>query len=130
MRSFLDMAGYYRKFVEGFSNIARPFIYSKACHESFEELKKRLTTAPMLTISIVEGEYVIYNDALYSGLGSILMQDGRVVAYASRQLKVHDVNYLVHDLELPAVVFLLKLWMHFVNREILGSRVITRVSST
>ena len=83
VRSFLDMAGYYRKFVEGFSKIAgpllkltrkdTPFVWSKACHESFEELKKRLTTALVVTLLVVGGEYVIYNDASYSGLCYIRM---------------------------------------------------------
>ncbi|XP_042388084.1 uncharacterized protein LOC121980194 [Zingiber officinale] len=100
IRSFLGLAGYYRRFVEGFSSIAAPltrltrkgvkFTWSEACEASFQELKQRLAR-----------------------LGAVLMQYDRVVAYASRQLKDHEKNYPVHDLELAAIIFALKIWRHY-----------------
>jgi len=93
--------------------------WSKECDESFQELKRRLTTAPVLILpSGIEG-FVVYSDASRKGLGCVLMQHGKVVAYASRQLKTHEVNYPVHDLELAAVVFALRVWRHYLY----GSRV-------
>ncbi|KAI5335475.1 hypothetical protein L3X38_025608 [Prunus dulcis] len=123
VRSFLGLAGYYRRFVEGFSTIAAPltrltrkgvkFEWSEECEKSFNELKIRLTTAPVLTLPDDSGNFVIYSDASQQGLGCVLMQHGRVIAYASRQLKRHEMNYPVHDLELAAVVFALKIWRHY-----------------
>ena len=117
--SFLGLAGYYRKFVEGFLKIATPltnllkkdqkFEWSDTCQHSFEELRQRLMIAPMLALSSGKDGYVVYNDASRQGLGCVLMQDGRVIAYASRQLKKHEQNYSTHDLELSAVVFALKI---------------------
>ena len=119
IRSFLGLAGYYRKFVEGFSKIASPlteltrkdvkFIWSEACEKSFQELKKRLVTAPVLTIPNGEGKFTIYSDASGTGIGCVLMQEGKVVAYASPQLKPYEQSYPTHDLELAAVVFALKI---------------------
>ncbi|KAL5559332.1 hypothetical protein UlMin_035543 [Ulmus minor] len=102
VRSFLGLAGYYRRFVEGFSRIAMPltnltrknvkFEWNDACNDSFLELKKRLITAPVLTIPTGEEGFVIYSDA---------------------QLKDYERNYPTHDLELAAVVFALKIWRHY-----------------
>ncbi|KAK9109466.1 hypothetical protein Sjap_017526 [Stephania japonica] len=127
VRSFLGLAGYYRRFVEGFSRIALPltrltqkdveFIWVDECKNAFEELKYRLTTTPVLTLPESGRELTVYTDASHSGLGCVLMQDGRVVAYASRQLKIHEKNYPVHDLELAAVVFALKIWRHYLYGE-------------
>ena len=90
-----------------------PFVWDDTCEQSFQELKTRLTLAPVLAVpSSVEG-FVVYTDASRQGLGAILMQHRSVVAYASRQLKKHEVNYPTHDLELVAVVFALKLWRHY-----------------
>ena len=69
-----------------------------------------LVEAPVLTQPTLGKEYTLYSDASDIGLGCVLMQDGKVVAYASRQLKPHEKNYPTHDLELPAVVFSLKIW--------------------
>ncbi|KAL0546561.1 hypothetical protein IC582_016472 [Cucumis melo] len=109
VRSFLGLAGYYRRFVENFSRIATPltqltrkgapFVWSKACEDSFQTLKQKLVTAPVLTVP--------------DGSGSF----GKVVAYASRQLKSHEQNYPTHDLELAAVVFALKIWRHYLYGE-------------
>jgi hypothetical protein len=97
IRSFLGLAGYYRRFIEGFSKISKPMMELLAKgktfewmprHEaSFQELKKRLTTAPVLTMLDVERPFSIYCHASGQGLGCVLMQDGHVVAYASRQLQ-------------------------------------------
>ncbi|XP_073133739.1 uncharacterized protein [Henckelia pumila] len=123
IRSFLGLAGYYRRFIQDFSKIALPltsltrksvkFEWSNQCEKSFLVLKKKLMTAPVLAIPEGTGRFVIYTDASKSGLGVVLMQDGKVIAYASRQLKIHEKNYPTHDLELAAVVFALKLWRHY-----------------
>ncbi|KAG8493033.1 hypothetical protein CXB51_010398 [Gossypium anomalum] len=98
VRSFLGLAGYYQWF-------------------SFEELKKLLTEAPVLVQPESGKEFVVYSDASLNGLGCVLMQEGKVVAYASRQLKPHERNYPTHDLELAAVVFALKIWRHYLYDE-------------
>jgi hypothetical protein len=94
VRSFLGMAGYYRRFIENFSKIAKPmtellknntkFEWSEACEKSFQELKKRLTTAPVLTLPDIKKDIAVYCDASKQGFGCVLMQEGKVVAYASR----------------------------------------------
>jgi len=76
-------------------------------------LKQRLITAPILTILEGNEGYLVYSDALSQGLGYVLMHNGKVVAYASRQLKPHELNYAMHDLELAAVIFTLKIWRHY-----------------
>ncbi|XP_073133691.1 uncharacterized protein [Henckelia pumila] len=93
----------------------RPSIspWGAPCEKSFLVLKKKLMTAPVLAIPEGTGRFIIYTDASKSGLGAVLMQDGKVIAYASRQLKIHEKNYPTHDLELAAVVFALKLWRHY-----------------
>jgi hypothetical protein len=123
IRSFLGLAGYYRWFIEGFSKLAKPmtslleknakFAWSDKCQASFEELKKRLTTAPVLVLLDLSKKFSIYCDAFHQGLGCVLMQEGRVVAYASRQLRKHELNYPTDDLELAAVVHALKIWRHY-----------------
>ncbi|KAA0036813.1 DNA/RNA polymerases superfamily protein [Cucumis melo var. makuwa] len=94
-------------------------LYAKfnACKRSFQELKKRLVTAPVLTLPTSGVEFEIYCDASHQGLGCVLMQKGKVVAYASRQLKKHERNYPTHDLELAVVVLALKLWRHYLYGE-------------
>ncbi|WVZ88900.1 hypothetical protein U9M48_035367 [Paspalum notatum var. saurae] len=123
IRSFLGLAGYYRRFIEGFSKIAKPmtalleknikFQWTSACQKAFEELKKMLTTAPVLTFLDMHNPFSVYCDALRLGLGCVLMQEGKVIAYASRQLRDHEKNYTTHDLELAAVVHALKVWRHY-----------------
>jgi len=123
IRSFLGLAGYYRRFIEGFSKLALPltqltckgkaFVWDVQCDNSFNELKKRLTTTPLLILTRSEEPFVVYCDASKLGLGGVLMQDGKVVTYASRQLRIHERNYPTHDLELAAVVFVLKIWRHY-----------------
>ena len=120
VRSFLGLAGCYRRFVKGFSVIASSltnllrkwvkFEWDVKCQSSFEQLKKILVKAPVLTQPTSGREYALYSDSSRIGLGCVLMQDGKVVAYASRQLKPHEQNYPTHDLELAVVVFALKIW--------------------
>jgi hypothetical protein len=123
IRSFLGLAGYYRRFIENFSKIALPltklthkneaFIWNEEQDLAFEILKDKLCHAPVLSLPDGNDDFVVYCDASGKGLGCVLMQRGKVVAYASRQLKIHEINYTVHDLELGAVVFSLKLWRHY-----------------
>ncbi|CAL9076303.1 unnamed protein product [Musa textilis] len=128
IRSFLGLAGYYRRFVEGFSKIAAPltwltqknikFIWDDKCQQSFQELKKRLTSAPILVIHSGGEGFVVYSDTSLQGLGCVLMQNEMIVAYASRQLKPHEKNYPTHDLELAAIIFALKIWRHYLYGQI------------
>jgi hypothetical protein len=89
------------------------FKWTQKCQEAFEALKVKLTTAPVLVFPDVHKPFLVYCDACYTGLGCVLMQEGRVVAYSSRQLKVHEKNYPIHDLKLAAVVHALKTWRHY-----------------
>ena len=130
IKSFIGLAGYYRRFVQDFSKIAAPltkltrkgekYIWTEECTAAFEQLKKRLITAPILKTPSRTGGMVVYSDASGKGLGCVLMQHGHVIAYASRQLKPHERNYPTHDLELAAVIFALKIWRHY----LLGDKVL------
>ena len=121
--SFLGMAGYYRKFVKGFSQIAIPltrltqkavsFEWTPKCETCFQRLKECLVSAPVLTLPSGVDEFQVFTDASLRGLGCVLQQHGRVVAYASRQLKPHEKNYPTHDLELAVLVLALKIWRHY-----------------
>ena len=123
IRRFVGLASYYRRFVKGFSSIASqltnltkknvPFVWSDECEESFQSLKTLLTTAPILTLLVEGKNFIVYCDASYFGLGVVLMQERNLIAYDSRQLKVHECNYPTHDLELASVVFALKQWRHY-----------------
>ncbi|GAA0163173.1 hypothetical protein LIER_19105 [Lithospermum erythrorhizon] len=114
---FLGLAGYYRRYVEGFSMIVVPltrltqkgvkFEWSDDCEKSFPDLKGRLVTVPILTLPSHDSDFNVFSDASKKGLGCVLMQNEKVVAYASRQLKPYKKNYPTHDLELAAVVFAL-----------------------
>ena len=123
VRSFLGLAGYYRRFIENFSKIAKPltslleknaaFIWTDERQMAFDELKKRLTTVPVLTLPDQSKRFTLYCDTSKHGLGCVLMQEGRVIAYASRQLRQHELDYPTHDLELATVVHALKIWRHY-----------------
>ena len=89
------------------------FVWSESCQQSFDELKRKLTSALVLTLPSGHDEYTVYYDASRYGLGCVLMQHENVIAYASRQLKKHEQNYPTHDLELAAVVFALRIWRHY-----------------
>ena len=86
------------------------FLWTGKAEESFKTLKAKLTSAPVLVLPDTSKDFVVFCDASLQGLGCVLMQDGHVVAYASRQLKPHEHNYPTHDLELAAVVYALKQW--------------------
>ena len=90
-----------------------PFEWNEKQEKSFQILKKRLMSAPILALPSRIDDFTIYNDASHQGLGCVLMQHGKVIAYASRQLRPHEKNYPTHDLELAIVVFALKIWRHY-----------------
>ncbi|GJV42121.1 putative nucleotidyltransferase, ribonuclease H [Tanacetum coccineum] len=123
VHSFLGLAGYYRRFIENFSKIAKSLtILTQKCKTfdwgeeqelAFQTLKDKLCNAPVLALPDGPEDFVVYCDASGLGLGCVLMQRGKVIAYASRQLKIHEKNYTTHDLELGAVVFALKIWRHY-----------------
>ena len=127
VRSFMGLADYYKRFIKGFLMTAAPmtrllqknvkFEWSEKCQVSFDKLKAFLTEAPALTQLTYGKEYVIFSDVSLNGLGCVLMKEGKVVAYASRQLKPHEKNYPTHDLELAAIVFTLKIWRHYLYGE-------------
>ena len=123
VQSFLGLAGYYHRFIEGFSKIAGPlhcltrkgvkFEWTDKCEGSFQTLKEKLTSAPVLTLPEGNEGFEVYNDASHQGLGCVLMQHKRVVAYASRMLKKHELIYPTHDLELAVVILALKTWRYY-----------------
>ncbi|GJU46407.1 putative reverse transcriptase domain-containing protein [Tanacetum coccineum] len=107
----------------GFSKVAKPMtklIQKKVAFEwgdkqeaTFQTLKDKLCSAPILALPQGTKNFIVYCDASHKGLGAVLMQNEKVIAYASRQLKIHERNYTTHDLELGAVVFALKIWRHY-----------------
>ncbi|GJW39528.1 putative reverse transcriptase domain-containing protein [Tanacetum coccineum] len=123
VRQFLGLAGYYRRFIEGFSLISKPltkltqknkkYEWGTEEDEAFQTLKQKLCSAPILALPEGTENFVVYCDASHKGYGAVLMQREKVIAYASRQLKKHEENYTTHDLELGAVVFALRLWRHY-----------------
>ncbi|KAI3814153.1 hypothetical protein L1987_18900 [Smallanthus sonchifolius] len=122
-RSFLGLAGYYRRFISNFSEIAvlltalthkgKTYEWGQKQEDTFQTLKQKLCNAPILTLPNGNDDLVVYCDASNQGLGCVLMQRGKVISYASRQLKIHEKNYTTHDLELGAVVFALKILRHY-----------------
>ncbi|WVZ90298.1 hypothetical protein U9M48_036608 [Paspalum notatum var. saurae] len=123
IRSFLGLARYYRRFIENFSKIAKPmsellkdkvsFEWNDEREKSFQCLKDKLTTIPVLTFPDLQKDFVVYCDASRQGLECVLMQDNHVISYASRQLRAHEENYPTHDLELAAIVHAMKIWRHY-----------------
>lgn len=123
IRSFLGLAGYYCKFIKNFSKIAKPitlltqknkdYVWGEEQEKAFQLLKEKLCNAPVLTLPDRPNEFVVYYDASHQGFRCVFMQCGKVIAYASRQLKIHENNYTTYDLELGAVVFALKIWRHY-----------------
>jgi hypothetical protein len=118
VRSFLSLAGYYRRFILNFSNISKPnpdllkkeekFVWNAERDEAFQTLKKLLTTSPVLAQPDITKSFDVYCDASDTGLGCVLMQEGRVIAYSSRQLRPHEEHYPTHDLELASMVHALR----------------------
>ena len=127
IRSFLGLAGCYRRFIEDFSQLAAPmtrltrkevkFELNDLCERAFQELKRRLTSAPILIVPKRGQRYTVYCDAPKDKHGCVLMQSERVVTYGSRQLKNHEQIYPTNDLELVAIVFALKIWCHYLYGE-------------
>jgi hypothetical protein len=123
IRSFLGLAGYYGRFIPDFSRIAKPmtellkkgvkFLWSEACEKSFHTLRQHLTSAPVLLQPDNSKHFEVFCDASGTGLGCFLMQEVRVIAYASQALRPHEINCPTHDLELAAVVHALKIWRHY-----------------
>jgi len=123
IRSFLGLAGYYQRFIEGFSKLGSPltkltpkgqaFVWDTQCEHSFQSLMEKMTVAPVLVVPNLRENFEVYCDASKMGLGGVLMQNGQVVAYASRQLKTHERNYPTYHMELAVVVFALKMWRHY-----------------
>ncbi|GJY00670.1 putative reverse transcriptase domain-containing protein [Tanacetum coccineum] len=119
IRQFLGLAGYYRRFIEGFSKIAKPmtkltqkkvkFVWGDKQEAAFQLLKQKLCSAPILALPEGSEDFIAYCDASKKGLGAVLMQRENVISYASRQLKIHEKNYTTHDFKLGAVVFALKI---------------------
>ena len=123
VRYFMGLAGYYRRFIEGFSKFAHAvtsfqkkgikFEWTPRCEESFQQLKNILTSALVLKISHPKKYFVVCTDACGQGIGGVLMQDNHVICYESRKLKEHEKNYATHDLELAAIVHALKMWRNY-----------------
>ncbi|GJR26515.1 putative reverse transcriptase domain-containing protein [Tanacetum coccineum] len=128
IHQFLGLAGYYRRFIEGFSKIARPmmkltqksvkFDWGEKEEAAFQLLKQKLCSAPILALPEGSENFVVYCDASHKGLGAVLMQREKVIAYASRQLKVHEKNYTTHDLKLGAIMFALNIFLSDYDCEI------------
>ncbi|GKC85980.1 putative reverse transcriptase domain-containing protein [Tanacetum coccineum] len=126
VRHFLGLAGYYQRFIKGFSFISKPltkltqkdkkYEWGKEEEEAFQTLKQKLCSAPILALPEGMEDFVVYCDASLKGYRAVLMQREKVIAYASRQLKVREENYTTYDLELGAVVFALRLWRHYLYR--------------
>ncbi|GKD97172.1 putative reverse transcriptase domain-containing protein [Tanacetum coccineum] len=123
IRQFLGLVGYYQRFIESFLKIAKPlteltqknkkYIWGEDQESAFQLLKQKLCEAPILALPEGNNDFVVCCDASHQGLGAVLMQREKVIAYASRQLKPHEENYTTHGLELGAVVFALKIWRHY-----------------
>ena len=116
----MGIARYYRRFVEIFFALAYPitslqrkgtkFEWTEKCQNSFEQLKLKLTTTPILKSADPDKEFVVCTDVCGEGLGRVLLQENSVIAYESRKLKKHEQNYSVYDLELAAVIHAFKMW--------------------
>nr|GEX24325.1 reverse transcriptase domain-containing protein [Tanacetum cinerariifolium] len=125
IRQLLGLAGYYRRFIEGFSKMAKPmtkltqkkvkFEWGDKQEAAFQLLKQKMCSAPILDLPEGSKDFIIYCDTSNKGLGVVLMQREKVISYASRQLKIHEKNYTTRDLELGAVVFALKIWRHYLH---------------
>jgi hypothetical protein len=123
VHSFLGLAGYYRRFILNFCKIAKPitdllkkdekYVWNAERDEAFQALKKLLTTSPVLAQPDIMKSFDVYCDAFGTGLGYVLMQDGRVIAYSSQQLRHHEEHYPTYDLELADVVLALWTWQHY-----------------
>jgi hypothetical protein len=133
IRFFMGLAGYYRRFIKGFSKISclitalqkkgTKFFWTSKCEERFQELKNILTHAPVLNIVDPDDDFLVCTNACKEGLGRFLMQEGRVIFYTSRKFNEHEINYVTHDLELVSIVHALKMWRHY----LLGRRFVLMI---
>ena len=124
---FLGIGKVFRRFIKDFSRLALPmtkltrkevkFEWNDVCDRAFQELKRRLTSTPILIVPKGGQRYTVYYDASKERLGCVLMQSGRVMAYSSQHVKNHEQNYLTHDMELATIVFALKIWRHYLYGE-------------
>ena len=122
VRSFMGLAGCYRRFIARFSRIVhsitslqrkeKKFQWTEECESSFQRLKQLLTSAPILNIEDPNKDYIVCIDACKEGLGGVLSQEEFVVCYESQKLNEHEKNYATHDLELAAIVHALRKWRH------------------
>jgi hypothetical protein len=120
VQSFLELAGYYRRFILNSSKIAKQitellkkgnrYVWSDACDEAFRNLKKLLTTSRVLAQPDIANLFKVYCDASRTGFRGVLMQEGRVISYSSRQLRHHEVHFPTHDVGLAVVVMALRTW--------------------
>jgi hypothetical protein len=121
----LGLAGYYRRFIKGFSKIASPitslqkkgvkFKWTSECEEIFQQLKDILSSALILNIAYPDEDFVVCIDACMEGFSGVLTQKDHVVCYESRKLKEHERNYATHDLELAIIIHALKMWRHYLT---------------
>nr|GEV07059.1 hypothetical protein [Tanacetum cinerariifolium] len=128
IRQFLELAGYYRRFIEGYSKIAKSmtkltqknvkFDWREKEEAAFQLIKQKLCSAPILALPKGSKNFIVYSDASHKGLVAVFMQNKKVIAYASRQLKIHKKNYTTHDLELEALVFALKIWILLIRNQV------------
>jgi hypothetical protein len=120
----MGLAGYYRWFVESFLKIENPitklqkkeknFVWTEKCTEEFRRVKELLTTTSILKVPDMDADFLVCIDTSKKGLGGVLMQDGQVIAYISIKLRMHAENYAMHDLDLLAIVYALRVWRHYI----------------
>jgi hypothetical protein len=123
VRSFIVLAGYYRLFVEGSSKIEnsimelekkkKKFFWTQKCTKSFRRIKELFKTTQILKVPGMDEGFLVCTDTSKEGLDRVLMQDGRVVSFISRKLRKHEENYVMHDLELLAIMYALRVWRHY-----------------
>ena len=124
VRSFMGLAGYYRRFIRKFSRIGyiitslkmkgKKFEWTEECATSFDKLKHFLTHALVLKIVDPNKEFLVGIYVYKEGIGGVLMQEGCVVFYQSRKLNEHEHNCVTHDLELEVIIHALKMWKHYI----------------
>jgi hypothetical protein len=129
VRNFLGLAGYYQWCIPNFSKTTKSitellkkgnkYVWKEACDEAFKHLKKLMTTSPVLAQPDTTKSFDVYCDASGMGLGGVLMQEGQMISYSSRQLRHHEEHYPTHDLELAAIVMAIRMW----HRYLLGNAV-------
>ncbi|XP_028107290.1 uncharacterized protein LOC114306273 [Camellia sinensis] len=135
LRSFLRLANYYRKFVEGYSRLAfpltellkkgKPYVWAEECQQAFQALKEVMSKDPVLALPDLGKAFDIQTDASDFALGGVLLQDGHPIAYESRKLNDVERRYPVHEKELLAVLNCLRTWSHY----ILGSRLKEKIKA-